>query len=135
MRLVFSRKGFDSGSGGAPSPIVDGRPISLPIPTSRRSVATYAAFGFGEAVELAPRGRIGGNHLCHNDPMFRDGRWYFGQCGAAQAHLANQGVDVGDTFLFFGLFADEHTGSRHHRIYGYMEVQSVIPLANGVIEA
>lgn len=97
-------------------------------------MTTYAGLGLGEAVKLATRGRVSGDHLCHDDPMFRDGRWYFGQCGAAQAHLANQGVGVGDTFLFFGLFADEHTGERHHRIYGYMDVQSVVPLASGGIE-
>jgi hypothetical protein len=134
VRIIFSRKGFDSGSGGAPSPIAGGRPISLPIPTSRRSATTYAALGLGEVVELATRGRVSGDHLCHDDPMFRDGRWHFGQCGAAQSHLANQGVGVGDTFLFFGLFADEHTGERHHRIYGYMDVRSVVPLAGGGIE-
>lgn len=135
MRIIFSRKGFDSGSGGAPSPIINGRPISLPIPTQRRSVTTYAALGLGEAVQHTTRGRIGGEHLCHDDPMFRGGQCYFGQCGAAQAHLANQGVGVGDTFLFFGLFADGRIGGRHHRIYGYMDVQSVVPLSSGGIEA
>lgn len=42
MRIIFSRKGFDTGSGGKPSPIVDGRPISLPIPATRNSRTTYA---------------------------------------------------------------------------------------------
>ena len=28
----------------------------------------------------------------------------FGQEGAAETHLANQGVGTGDVFLFFGLF-------------------------------
>ena len=33
MKIILSRKGFDSGSGGCPSPILpDGRLISLPIP-------------------------------------------------------------------------------------------------------
>ncbi|MEL6529675.1 MAG: hypothetical protein AAFQ27_06905, partial [Pseudomonadota bacterium] len=28
MKVILSRKGFDSSAGGGPSPIVDGRPIS-----------------------------------------------------------------------------------------------------------
>lgn len=43
MRNVFSREGFDRGSGGKPSAILDDRPISLLIPTKRRS-ATLSAF-------------------------------------------------------------------------------------------
>jgi hypothetical protein len=39
VRIIFSRKGFDSASGGCPSPIVDGMPIPLPIPT-RQPIAT-----------------------------------------------------------------------------------------------
>ena len=36
------------------------------------------------------------------------------------------GVGVGDVFLFFGLFADEHTGERHHRIFGFLRVDDVV---------
>ncbi|RIE11762.1 hypothetical protein SMC3_08215 [Candidatus Cryosericum hinesii] len=36
MRVILSRKGFDSGYGGWASPILpDGRMLSLPIPASR----------------------------------------------------------------------------------------------------
>jgi hypothetical protein len=48
-----------------------------------------------------------------------------GQTGAAQAHLCKNGVTAGDVFLFFGLFAEANGGDRHHRIFGYLEVQSV----------
>ncbi|WP_209515781.1 hypothetical protein [Sphingomonas sp. BE137] len=123
MRIVLSRKGFDTGSGGAPSPIKAGRPVSLPIPTTRRSDTTYEMLGLGELVEKSTRGKISRHHLCHEDPMFVDGQCIFGQCGAAQSHLSNQGVGVGDIFLFFGLFADEATGERHHRIFGYLRVE------------
>ena len=126
MRIVLSRKGFDTGSGGASSPIIGGRPISLPIPTRRRSVTTYEHLGLGETVEQVTRGKIDRNHLCHEDPMFTGGQCYFGQCGAAQSHLRNQGVGIGDVFLFFGLFADEHTGERHHRVFGFMRVEGVL---------
>lgn len=122
MKIVISRKGFDSAAGGAPSPIVDGRPISIPIPATRSSITSYDDLGLGRLVERVTRGRITRDHLCHNDPMFVDGACIFGQCDAAQSHLGNQGVGVGDIFLFFGLFADEVSGERHHRFYGFMRV-------------
>ena len=130
MDIVFSRKGFDSGSGGYPSPIVKGRPISLPIPTERRSETTYDKLGLGDMVERITRGKITGDHLCHEDPMFADGRCAFGQTGAAQSHLSNQGVSVGDVFVFFGLFSDEATGEPHHRIYSFLNVQKTLTLGS-----
>jgi len=128
MRVIFSRKGFDSKYGGAPSPIVRGRPISLPIPTQHRSQTTYDDLGLGELVEQVTKGRIGGRHLCHHDPMFHAERCAFGQTGGAQGHLARQGVSGGDVFLFFGLFSDEAGQEKHHRIFGYLKVEEVIEL-------
>lgn len=133
MRVVLSRKGFDTGSGGTASPIVDGRPVSLPIPTTRRSATTYDGLGLGDLVEHVTRGKIPRDHLCHDDPMFVEDECLFGQCGGAQSHLANQGVGVGDTFLFFGLFADEGTGERHHRIFGYLQVAEMLTPPTGQI--
>lgn len=135
MKIVISRKGFDSAAGGAPSPIVGGRPISMPIPATRSSNTSYEDLGLGDLVERVTKGRIGRDHLCHDDPMFVGGTCIFGQCDAAQSHLDNQDVGVGDTFLFFGLFADEVTGERHHRFYGYMRVaerHAVATMACGV---
>ena len=103
MRIVFSRKGFDGASGGCPSPILEDRPISLPIPTERRSTVSFEALGLGPLVERASRGRIDRSRLCHADPDLVHGA--FGQTGAAQSHLERRGVGVGDVFLFFGLFA------------------------------
>lgn len=60
--------------------------------------------------------------------MFEGGRCAFGQTGAAQAHLANNNVGVGDVFLFFGLFAELNGGDRHHRFFGYLEVEEVLGL-------
>jgi hypothetical protein len=125
MRVVFSRKGFDSSAGKAPSPIIEGEPISLPIPTGRRSETTYGLAGFGRIVEETTKGRIGAGDLCHEDPVFSNGRWAFGQTGRAQTHLETDGVGVGDVFLFFGLFASRDGGDRHHRIFGYMQVDEV----------
>ncbi|MEL7198387.1 MAG: hypothetical protein AAGL10_08740 [Pseudomonadota bacterium] len=132
MRIVFSRKGFDSSSGGGPSPIVNGRPVSLPIPAGTASRTTYGDLGLGEAAAKASRGRLNADNLCHHDPMFlADGTCAFGQCGAAQTHLERQGVGLGDAFVFFGLFAEEETGEPHHRIFGYLRVEEMVPLGEG----
>jgi hypothetical protein len=125
MRVIFSRKGFDSAAGKAPSPIIEGEPISLPIPTKRRSETSYRLAGVGKIVEHITKGRIGADDLCHEDPVFFNGRWAFGQTGAAQSHLERSGVGVGDVFLFFGLFASRDGRDRHHRIFGYLEVDEV----------
>lgn len=122
MRIIFSRKGFDSTAGGGPSPVIDGRPVSLPIPKGRPGDTTYAGLGLAETVESATRGRISGSTPCHDDPLFADGHCWFGQCDAAQGHLAKNGVSAGDVFLFFGLFAEGESGERHHRIFGHMSV-------------
>lgn len=128
MRIIFSRKGFDSASGGAPSQIRNCIPISLPIPTRTRSKTTYGAAGLGDAVKAATKGRLGPDSLCHEDPMFHESLCAFGQTGSAQSHLARQGVGVGDTFLFFGLFAEIDGQDRHHRIFGYLKVEKVFSL-------
>ena len=129
MKVVYSRKGLDSSpqGGRGVSPIVDGRPVSIPIPTRHRaSRTTYGDLGLGDLVARATRGRLNGSSLCHHDPMFEAGRCAFGQTGAAQSHLANNGVGAGDVFLFFGLFGNLDGTDRHHRIFGYLRVEAVI---------
>jgi hypothetical protein len=44
---------------------------------------------------------------------------------AAQSHLEKNGVGVVDVFLFYGLFASGDGRDRHHRIFGYLEVDEV----------
>ena len=44
MKIIFSRKGFDSAAGKAPSPIIEQEPISLPIPTLERSCGLQKSF-------------------------------------------------------------------------------------------
>lgn len=131
MRIIFSRKGFDSAAGGGASPIRRGVPVSLPIPSGGFSQTTYAELGLAEEVRRASRGMLGGDDLCHHDPMFRDdGTCLFGQCSAAQTHLANQRVGVGDVFLFFGLFREEASGEPHHRLFGYQRVERIVDLSS-----
>lgn len=136
MKIVFSRKGFDSSAGGGPSPIVAGQPLSLPIPAGAASTTTYGDLGLGEHAAKASRGKLGADDLCHHDPMFLGaetgrGTCVFGQCGAAQTHLERQGVGLGDVFVFFGLFEEAETGEPHHRIFGYLKVEEIVPLAGG----
>ena len=135
MKIVFSRKGFDSAAGGGPSPIVDGRPLSLPIPANGGlSRTTYGTLGLGEHAAKASRGKLGAQDLCHHDPMFLPNRRavpnaILGQCGAAQTHLERQGVREGDCFVFFGLFRAE--GEKpHHRVFAYLQVEEVLPLTD-----
>ncbi len=129
MKIIFSRKGFDSAAGGGASPIVGGKPVSLPIPSGGHSVTTYGDLGLGELAAMASRGKFGVDDHCHHDPMFRaDGTCLFGQCSAAQTHLENQGVGIGDVFLFFGLYREEVTRELHHRIFGFMKVAEIVDL-------
>lgn len=117
MRLILSRKGFDSSSGGCPSPILpDGTMLSLPIPDRSSRIAyreiEQQGVNIGQlVVDLTgdPR-RL--RHYAHLDPdLDRDAlpradgwRPLLGQTGIAQGHLRKQGVQAGDLFLFFGLF-------------------------------
>lgn len=129
MKIILSRKGFDSGFGGGPSPIVNGVPITLPIPATIASETSYGDLGLGELAELSSKGKYTGSSLCHHDPMFLpNGTAALGQHDKAQGHLANQQVGLGDVFLFFGWFAGDGWPD-HHRIFGYLEVQELLRLA------
>ena len=128
MKLILSRKGFDSASGGCPSPIFpDGTDkrksmYSLPIPDcSWQDEVAYRDLVFdgvnngvnvGSLVHGLTAGRIGAIHRAHLDPDInpayrpneQDWRGLFGQAGAAENHLCDQEVGEGDLFLFFGLY-------------------------------
>jgi hypothetical protein len=138
MRIIFSRKGFDSQNGGVPSPIIKGQPMSLPIP-HKNSSCTFADVGMGQIVEdlskhLSAKRRLRGDMLCHPDPDLAMGA--FGQAGAAQGHLDNEHVGKGDLFLFFGSFRDAGTNEdsltfkkaaqEHHRIFGWLFVEEKV---------
>lgn len=152
MRLILSRKGFDSAAGGVPSPILpDGRLCPLPIPDSRSPYCYDDLHIAGEPVakllaDLRPN-RLPPISQAHLDPdldagsMPRPAGWrpLFGQHGAAQSHLVNQGVEVGDLFLFYGWFREvERVNGRYryqanspdrHVIYGWLQVGHVWPVA------
>ena len=142
MKLILSRKGFDSGenSGGCASPIFhDGAMFSLPIPDSGRPRLTYGDLrhpqaDIGELAQNLTRGRINANHPVHMSPDLNppDGcPRLFDQVKAAVEHLNNQrGVKEGDLFLF-GLYrrvARTNDGWRYtqcpeqHILWGWLQV-------------
>lgn len=153
MKIVLSRKGFDSSAGGAPSPILpDGRLVSLPIP-DRWSPLRYADLRAGELplgrlVHGLTRGRVRGHSRAHLDPDLErehrprpEGfRACLGQSGSAARHLEHRGVGVGDLFLFFGWFrevesiAPAEAGRFRYRkdapdlhvIFGWLQVAQVL---------
>jgi hypothetical protein len=152
MNIIFSRKGFDSGSGGCPSPILpDGRLFSLPIPADPASIAyqqiSWGNYNAGEIVASVTGGKTQADDRAHLDPDLNPGslkrlpgwRPLFGQAGAAQGHLRNQAVGPGDLFLFFGLFQEavvvngrvrlNPKAPRRHIIWGWLQVGEVWPVA------
>jgi hypothetical protein len=137
VKVVISRKGCDSGSGGCDSPILDGRFISVPIPAPGIPYSDIdvepdlTLLGLMEELQIDSLknvwvGATNSSRLptiqatAHLDPDLQpsarhraDGwRPMFGQVGASQSHLANHGVANGDLFLFFGRFrtASRDTG-------------------------
>ena len=153
MRLILSRKGFDSQSGGCPSPIFpDGTLYSLPIPHNPSEIAYgdlwHGDTNIGEMVADLTCNRIGANAPAHLDPDInhvaypRQEGWQplFGQSGAAQGHLDNQGVQIDDLFLFFGLFQKIEKVSgrwhfvkdapRQHILWGWLQIGEIHKVDN-----
>lgn len=146
MKVIFSRKGFDSAAGGCPSPILDGQPISLPIPTKMPTTTCYADLlgPYATLVSDLTGGRLKGGDWCHVEPdivtetLPRASGWRgaLGQVSTAQAHLANNEVGPGDLFLFWGLFRPVESvggkwrfvGSPEHRIWGWLQVGEILNL-------
>lgn len=149
VKIILSRKGFDSSAGGVASPILpDGTLLSLPIPDGNGPVTygelTWAQHSVGDLVAALTRGRLAHHTRAHLDPDLygpicprRPGwRPLFGQAGAAQSHLQNQGVGVGDLFLFFGWFraVEQQDGAYRfvkpapdqHLIYGWLQVGTIL---------
>ncbi|MCZ4280852.1 hypothetical protein O4H49_08700 [Kiloniella laminariae] len=142
MRIILSRKGFDSQYGGGPSPILpDGRICSLPIPHTEGPFCYQdleSPLGnLGQLLkQLSPKAAKPDDRV-HLDPdlfpesLPRRANWRpcFGQHGAAQQHLAKQGVQAGDLFLFFGWFRSVDAEFRPlpnspdlHVIFGWLQV-------------
>ena len=155
MKLIFSRKGFDSGAGGVASPILpSGHLVSLPIPVGwdedsthpiRFSDLTTHGVNLGDIVKGLTKNRLNEGILAHLDPDLirehrpRQAEWHaaLGQAGSSEGHLQNQGVDSGDLFLFFGWFREaEIVAGRWrfvknavdlHVVFGWLQVALAVP--------
>lgn len=160
IKVILSRKGFDSVAGRSPSPYFkdEGRLLSLPIPEENNKNTintgkTYSDLYFDEQhsyLDIMKQLDIKGfdNKYVHLDPdinssvlAHRDDNWngIFGQSSNSQAHLKNQGVKVGDLFLFFGWFREAVEvknqfkfipGTDKHIIWGYLQVGEIENISN-----
>jgi hypothetical protein len=152
VKIILSRKGFDSTSGGVPSPIFpDGRILSLPIPDKQSRIAYEDICGcesatMSELVEhLASIPRMHHAHLdpdlsSQSIPRLKGWRPIFGQVGSAEGHLQNQHVGQGDVFLFFGLFRrieESPKGWRYvrdakpmHMLFGWLQIADRISVSS-----
>jgi hypothetical protein len=159
MKIILSRKGFDSEFGGYPSPILpDGRLISLPIPSNDQehysnlmvdNNRTYydlmKQIGYSEIRLKANREKLTEKTTCHRDPDIYeqiiprqpDWRGCFGQSRQSQSHLCKE-ITKNDLFLFFGWFKEtkERNGQLEfipntdkHVIFGYLEVCEIKPIS------
>ena len=119
--------------------------VSLPIPEpqpgpeSRRYREIQAAGGInvGTVVRALTRGKVRASERAHLDPASvpRLPGWkpLFGQTGAAERHLQNQGVGPGDVFLFYGWFRPcvwlhgrylyQPDAAHRHVLYGWLQVE------------
>ena len=161
MKIILSRKGFDSSYGGSPSPILeDNTFLSLPIPASncgREYSIRYRDLRpqginleklIDDLAVKTPEGKVSSQDLAHFDPDIcfdayphRESGWrgLFGQCLAAQGHLRNQGVGIGDLFLFYGLYQYvKNTNGTYvydkssrpiHLIWGWMQIGDIVDIA------
>ncbi|EQB87898.1 hypothetical protein J2Z44_001274 [Clostridium punense] len=155
MKIILSRKGFDTAAGGYPSPLfIDEKyHVSFPIPEDNdinkiNTGIMYKDLVFREGIsysdlmnDLGIKGLE--NRYAHLDPDLnyhtiqgrkKDWRGLFGQCSSAQSHLANQEIEEGDLFLFFGWFKDvkkindNYTfikGTDKQIIWGYLQVGEI----------
>ncbi len=148
MKLILSRKGFDSGSGGCPSPVFpDGSMFSLPIPDSNSNIK-YSEIedreiNMGQLVFDLTYGKMQRDDPAHLDPdlnpdvLPREAGWQpsLGQAGGPQTHLDNQKVGIGDLFLFFGLYQSveeiggkwrfDRKARREHVLWGWLQIGAV----------
>ncbi len=153
MKVILSRKGFDSSNGGIPSPILpDGTLLSFPIPACSDELTFdelyYEEIPYSQILEQLKGYDEKQNHFnCHLDPDIRADvcgkaipNWSpaFGQIKLAQGLLRNKGVTTGDLFLYFGWFRQTEgnivDGTLHFKygapdlniIYGYLQIGDIM---------
>ena len=156
MKVILSRKGFDSSNGGIASPIMEnGTLISFPIPSDDRDRFEdlfYHDHSYAKILQDLNYKENPRYPNCHVDPdLAMDRRnvkiegWrpIFGQVSSSASYLINNvKVDVGDLFLFFGNYhkvqysngkyqyikktGDFYSDHDLQVIWGYMQVGNII---------
>ena len=138
MRLILSRKGFDSSSGGCPSPIFPDCSMCASDPTSGPVCVTiFLGVDAISEASCETHSREAEKRLpgpSRPRPIWpRNPGWCptLGQIGSAQGHLRKQGVGPGDLFLFWASFrrVDEDLrwkGGTEHHIWGWLQIGDVV---------
>ena len=151
MKIILSRKGFDSSSGGCPNPILpDNTLLSLPIPDDTQltllaseMVVTFNDLRYGDYTYsqilkgIKPKKEF---NVCHLDPDLREGvrikpveNWKpaFGQTGSALGVLRKAKVTIGDLFLFFGVFRKTEY---HADTVGFIKAEKPVQIVYGYLQ-
>lgn len=148
MKIILSRKGYDSTYGSGASPIMpNGDLISIPIPSANNEEGcAYSSMEYNGKSYLdlmqelglkIPRDKSGhfNPDLCRNT-IKREANWsgIFGQTGAALSHLEKSNLEKGDIFLFFGSFKRTiqketlkfERDYERHIIFGYLIIDQIL---------
>ena len=156
MKIILSRKGFDSANGGIVSPIMeDGTLISFPIPSDDKDNFEDLIYGDQPYTKILQDLKYKEHpkyHNCHLDPDLTIDRrkkkidgWHpiFGQVNSSAVYLlGNVKVEEGDLFLFFGNYhkvrcvdgkyqyikksGDFYSDNDLQLIWGYLQVGKII---------
>ena len=152
MKVVLSRKGFDSSNGGIISPIFeDGTMMSFPIPSQDTDTFCDLYYKGIPYSDILSDLHYKGSENCHVDPDLDQSRrittidqWVpaFGQIDSSATYLKNIGIAKGDLFLFFGNFHFVEKDNGHYRyikksgdfykdndlqvIWGYLQVGEIV---------
>lgn len=127
MKIILSRKGFDSANGGIVSPIMeDGTLISFPIPSEDKNTYEDLVYGGQSYTKILEDLKFKGDPNCHIDPDLSDDRrktpideWcpVFGQINSSAAYLIDRvKVEPGD------FYSDNDL----QLIWGYLQVGKII---------
>lgn len=150
-KIILSRKGFDTATGGIASWIYQDRLYSIPIPEAGSGVF-YDELQFDKnhsylkvmkdlGVKCYSEAHLDPDISKHILPK-RPNNWRaaFGQHGAALSHLLQSklAVKTGDFFLFFGWFKEIELYKgrfryvKHapdiHQIFGWLEIGEIVPI-------
>lgn len=150
MKVVLSRKGFDTENGGIPSIILPNKELlSFPIPSDSDSIKftdlNHPIYGnYFEIINNLKPNQLKKNQTCHLDPDIyqyirkRENNWQpiFGPYFRAYSHLKEHNIKENDIFLFFGSFKESELNNstlvykkgaqEKHIIFGYFQIGKIV---------